>query len=763
MVFFIIECLFGLLMHYLTPPPPSLSLVRFGSLDRRRCHSGRAETQTNLDQQNQSQLDTPELIHPANYHRDQLERYLPNHHNNSHINSQNSPQLHNQSLHQQHLQQQLQKQQQHHYNNNNSRSHSHTVSSSKLHGNNSSSHLPTQVHNISSSSLSHGHNTTASSIGSSSSGGLIHKPYSSQSSQHQHHNYHPNSNAHHQMNHHQPSGTFHHCPPPPLHHVPRSGHAVEGVSPSYRSRNGMTNGNHLQQLQHSSAALSPDNIGILTQQPSYYNPPHHNSPADGVHNAPSHFSHHLSSYHAGHQSLVSDRQQVHHHIQNTHVNETVHSSGNSSVNCSFDTRVPSEDCVDSNIIKAQYHNSIRSQPKIYNSYLQNNENLTSDVLDKTLEAETSSETVHTLVRTNSGRSYMETTFVGDSSPASSTTSNQENIPPSTGRGMTGHSQHQHLPPLRATASQLRASSSVTPADMAQPKLLPAVDLVPLRATKSSSELPPLRATNSRSDYSGHLTMNNNNNNIHKVNVEPLMTLSEAAKLKKDREREWYETSLDSPVNGRRTHRNPIAEIVVNKVLNSTITSNTLNNSGSNLNTSTASHNVHNTSSCSTYPSSNEGSDNQVSSSNTSSNGRNQSIVITTGTYQPSREVSKPFEMSDFYKYSTKYRKQGNSSSNSSFSADSSATMSPVLPPRAQVVVSKTAPPPSPNVIAQQSTPAAQQKGVYQSLAPYTCEGVSPAAGSPQQQVNTPPAGWDGGAVHQALPATVTTKRSATLV
>jgi hypothetical protein len=36
---------------------------------------------------------------------------------------------------------------------------------------------------------------------------------------------------------------------------------------------------------------------------------------------------------------------------------------------------------------------------------------------------------------------------------------------------------------------------------------------------------------------------------------------------------------------------------------------------------------------------------------------NSTTIVQPGKYQPYREVTKPFEMSDFYKYSTKFRKR----------------------------------------------------------------------------------------------------------
>lgn len=66
-------------------------------------------------------------------------------------------------------------------------------------------------------------------------------------------------------------------------------------------------------------------------------------------------------------------------------------------------------------------------------------------------------------------------------------------------------------------------------------------------------------------------------------------------------------------------------------------------------------------------------------------------VIEAGKWQPYREVTKPFEMSDFYKYSTKYRK------------------------------GKT----SPSAIGLHKNDATvQQKAIYQPLQPQECEPLS---------------------------------------
>lgn len=77
------------------------------------------------------------------------------------------------------------------------------------------------------------------------------------------------------------------------------------------------------------------------------------------------------------------------------------------------------------------------------------------------------------------------------------------------------------------------------------------------------------------------------------------------------------------------------------------------------------------------------------------------MVVQAGSWQPYREVTKPFEMSDFYKYSTKFRKQMQQPSPSS-----TVTLSPDGAPQS---------PQSPQ----------QQKGVYTPLQPLTCQPVEP--------------------------------------
>ncbi|XP_050528698.1 uncharacterized protein LOC126898558 [Daktulosphaira vitifoliae] len=81
-------------------------------------------------------------------------------------------------------------------------------------------------------------------------------------------------------------------------------------------------------------------------------------------------------------------------------------------------------------------------------------------------------------------------------------------------------------------------------------------------------------------------------------------------------------------------------------------------------------------------------------------------VVQVGKWQPYREVTKPFEMSDFYKYSTRYRKtSGNSNSTSSEKSHTTVNAEPIM-----------APPPPP--------PPLQNKGIYQPLKPLNCHPIA---------------------------------------
>lgn len=83
------------------------------------------------------------------------------------------------------------------------------------------------------------------------------------------------------------------------------------------------------------------------------------------------------------------------------------------------------------------------------------------------------------------------------------------------------------------------------------------------------------------------------------------------------------------------------------------------------------------------------------------------MVVQAGSWQPYREVTKPFEMSDFYKYSTKFRKQ----------------MHPPPPPPPPPTSSSVTL--SPDGAPQSPQSPQQQKGVYTPLQPLTCQPLEP--------------------------------------
>lgn len=375
-----------------------------------------------------------------------------------------------------------------------------------------------------------------------------------------------------------------------------------------------------------------------------------------------------------------------------------------------------------------------------------------------------SSTVHRLVRTASGRSYMETTFVLEPNH------NQENIPP-----LRTSSELQPLRPTNGmhheNISSLHPSMNSNAGDFSLRQTIS--DLPPLRASKSNSDMPPLKATCAKSEPPNSHS-NSINSSLSSMAEEPLISLAEAARMKKERGKEWYETSLDSPASGRRTKKST-SMIEMNDSCQS---NGNVSASQSNLNLSGSSVGSTSSSTGSVFQSRSDSAD--TSQASVPYESPRNHMIISAGTYQPSREVSKPFEMSDFYKYSTKYRRQSSSNlggmngsstgttsgSVSSVSSGGDTPLSPVLPPRAQMLVSNSKLlPPSPNMVAHHSAPAPQQKGVYQPLTPLTCKPLevmkgSPAPGEPEDPVG---GAWDAAPLHQAVPATVTHKRSATLV
>lgn len=78
-------------------------------------------------------------------------------------------------------------------------------------------------------------------------------------------------------------------------------------------------------------------------------------------------------------------------------------------------------------------------------------------------------------------------------------------------------------------------------------------------------------------------------------------------------------------------------------------------------------------------------------------------MVQVGKWQPYREISKPFEMSDFYKYSTRFRKPSSTNSNNP------------SPDVIQSAANHSPPPP----------PIPQNKGIYQPLKPLNCNPMCP--------------------------------------
>lgn len=88
-------------------------------------------------------------------------------------------------------------------------------------------------------------------------------------------------------------------------------------------------------------------------------------------------------------------------------------------------------------------------------------------------------------------------------------------------------------------------------------------------------------------------------------------------------------------------------------------------------------------------------------------------VVQAGQCKPYREVTKPFEMSDFYKYSTKFRHQDRNSLNESVKSPDSPMVDGKQVPKREADNGDT-----PEDI--------YQKGMYQPLQPMKCQALSPA-------------------------------------
>ncbi|XP_043232582.1 FERM domain-containing protein 4A-like isoform X2 [Amphibalanus amphitrite] len=118
--------------------------------------------------------------------------------------------------------------------------------------------------------------------------------------------------------------------------------------------------------------------------------------------------------------------------------------------------------------------------------------------------------------------------------------------------------------------------------------------------------------------------------------------------------------------------------------------------------------------------------------------RNQTI-IQPGTFQPYRETSKPFEMSDFYKYSTKYRRQSQGSGDSPGSSVTgrSVPQSPMSPgPAPAGGLSAQLTHGSLHAAAARQVLSSPQRGLYQ----------PPSAQQACQPARPPPHNW-----HRATP------------
>lgn len=103
-------------------------------------------------------------------------------------------------------------------------------------------------------------------------------------------------------------------------------------------------------------------------------------------------------------------------------------------------------------------------------------------------------------------------------------------------------------------------------------------------------------------------------------------------------------------------------------------------------------------------------------------------VVQAGKWQPYREVTKPFEMSDFYKYSTKFRKNkemGRSSQVPCTDANSQQQSYSGSSPRSHVRV-LNGPAVCLNRGPHLESPTPQQKGIYQPLQPMTCQPLDPS-------------------------------------
>ena len=167
--------------------------------------------------------------------------------------------------------------------------------------------------------------------------------------------------------------------------------------------------------------------------------------------------------------------------------------------------------------------------------------------------------------------------------------------------------------------------------------------------------------------------------------------------RRPKEKEWYESSLDSPVTSRKgkllnasfdsvdSNMSSRSEgksrkqetTYSDRPKRSDSTTKLVNGEGYSHLTNGESHLRHSVANPTPLPqlleATIEHEDNKFSSVVPFESPQNQTL-ITPGQFRPSREVTKPFEMSDFYKYSTRFRKPSQNSSKSEVECSPNTTL-----------------------------------------------------------------------------------------
>jgi len=212
------------------------------------------------------------------------------------------------------------------------------------------------------------------------------------------------------------------------------------------------------------------------------------------------------------------------------------------------------------------------------------------------------------------------------------------------------------------------------------------------------------------------------------NVDPQSTDTLSRKHK---EKEWYETSLDAAPPQSRPSSSLQKHTPEPGVPATSDASSNLSRSSSNVSNEQRPHyRVHHVST-----SKNETFDTVVPFESPKNH-----TVIQAGKWQPYREVTKPFEMADFYKYSTKFRKNQEMGRVSQVPCTDSAQQHQqsytASSPGHQVHAhahahahAVTGPGMCLNRGPHLESPTPQQKGIYQPLQPMTCQPLDPATRS----------------------------------